>query len=254
MGCLLFPVLSDGDLTDTVSGPRSTASDLTSSKASTKSPTQRHNPFNEDQAETVSSSDTTPVHTTSQENAESHTPDLPDTCTELEVIRSVGGAERSWVRILVSILSTPGITFQSQQTGTPFRKGGHLPRARVLPLLGSALSNKRKQWAHAQNTEHAGNSHDWLLEPCPGCGGICPVRPGPGSTFIPREFLDINAQFLSFVLILVQHGSSKEKYCPIDGTLKGRRRCMTSWEILAPQSPGLPDLPPAPAFETLRTE
>ncbi|MXQ81734.1 hypothetical protein E5288_WYG004956 [Bos mutus] len=80
----------DGDLTDTVSGPRSTTSDPTSSKASTKSPTQRHNPFNEDQAETVSSSDTTPVHTSSQEKGESHTPDLPDTCTELEVIRSAG--------------------------------------------------------------------------------------------------------------------------------------------------------------------
>uniref|UniRef100_A0ABI8ANM6 Pleckstrin homology and RUN domain containing M2 n=1 Tax=Felis catus TaxID=9685 RepID=A0ABI8ANM6_FELCA len=77
----------DGDLTDTVSGPRSTASDPTSSKASTKSPTQRHNPFSEDQAETVSSSDTTPVHTTSQEKGESHTLDLPDACTELEVIR-----------------------------------------------------------------------------------------------------------------------------------------------------------------------
>ena len=51
---------------------------------------ERHNPFNEDQAETVSSSDTTPVHTSSQEKGESHTPDLPDTCTELEVIRSAG--------------------------------------------------------------------------------------------------------------------------------------------------------------------
>ncbi|XP_032248968.1 pleckstrin homology domain-containing family M member 2 isoform X3 [Phoca vitulina] len=77
----------DGDLTDTVSGPRSTASDPTSSKASTKSPTQRHNPFSEDQAETVSSSDTTPVHTTSQEKGKSHAVDLPDPCTELEVIR-----------------------------------------------------------------------------------------------------------------------------------------------------------------------
>ncbi|XP_064445947.1 pleckstrin homology domain-containing family M member 2 isoform X6 [Mirounga angustirostris] len=78
---------SDGDLTDTVSGPRSTASDPTSSKASTKSPTQRHNPFSEDQAETVSSSDTTPVHSTSQEKGESHAVDLPDPSTELEVIR-----------------------------------------------------------------------------------------------------------------------------------------------------------------------
>lgn len=110
-GCLVFPVLPDGDLTDTVSGPRSTTSDPTSSKASTKSPTQRHNPFNEDQAETVSSSDTTPVHTSSQEKGESHTPDLPDTCTELEVIRSAGRGSRSWVNVLVSLLSTPGITF-----------------------------------------------------------------------------------------------------------------------------------------------
>uniref|UniRef100_A0A8C9Q2N3 Pleckstrin homology domain-containing family M member 2 n=1 Tax=Spermophilus dauricus TaxID=99837 RepID=A0A8C9Q2N3_SPEDA len=77
----------DGDLTDTVSGPRSTASDLTSSKASTKSPTQRHNPFNEEQAETVSSSDTTPVHTSSQEKGESQALGLLDACTELEVIR-----------------------------------------------------------------------------------------------------------------------------------------------------------------------
>ncbi|XP_023113931.2 pleckstrin homology domain-containing family M member 2 isoform X2 [Felis catus] len=83
----IAPSSEDGDLTDTVSGPRSTASDPTSSKASTKSPTQRHNPFSEDQAETVSSSDTTPVHTTSQEKGESHTLDLPDACTELEVIR-----------------------------------------------------------------------------------------------------------------------------------------------------------------------
>uniref|UniRef100_A0A8D2B9N4 Pleckstrin homology domain-containing family M member 2 n=1 Tax=Sciurus vulgaris TaxID=55149 RepID=A0A8D2B9N4_SCIVU len=77
----------DGDLTDTVSGPRSTASDLTSSKASTKSPTQRHNPFNEEQAEIVSSSDTTPVHTSSQEKGESQALGLLDACAELEVIR-----------------------------------------------------------------------------------------------------------------------------------------------------------------------
>lgn len=84
VSCLL--VLADGDLTDTISGPRSTASDLTSSKTSTKSPTQRHNPFNEEQAETASS-DTTPVHTTSQEKEEAQAPDQPDACTELEVIR-----------------------------------------------------------------------------------------------------------------------------------------------------------------------
>ncbi|EPQ20219.1 Pleckstrin like proteiny domain-containing family M member 2 [Myotis brandtii] len=82
----IAPSSEDGDLTDTVSGPRSTASDLTSSKASTKSPTQRHNPFNEEQAEAVSSSDTTPVHTASQ-GKEPHPPELLDAGTELEVIR-----------------------------------------------------------------------------------------------------------------------------------------------------------------------
>uniref|UniRef100_A0A8C2YK24 Pleckstrin homology domain-containing family M member 2 n=1 Tax=Chinchilla lanigera TaxID=34839 RepID=A0A8C2YK24_CHILA len=83
----IAPSSEDGDLTDTISGPRSTASDPTSSKASTRSPTQRHNPFNEEQAETVSSSDTTPVHTTSQDKGESQALEPPDACTELEVIR-----------------------------------------------------------------------------------------------------------------------------------------------------------------------
>ncbi|CAK6441551.1 unnamed protein product [Pipistrellus nathusii] len=82
----ISPSSEDGDLTDTVSDPRSTASDLTSSKASTKSPTQCHNPFNEEQAEAVSSSDTTAVHTSSQ-GTEPHPPELLDAGTELEVIR-----------------------------------------------------------------------------------------------------------------------------------------------------------------------
>ncbi|XP_043847818.1 pleckstrin homology domain-containing family M member 2 isoform X2 [Dromiciops gliroides] len=77
----------DGDLTDTVSCPRSTASDLTSGKASMKSPTPRYNPFNEDRVEVVSSSDTTPVHTSSQEKGEARALDLQEASTELEVIR-----------------------------------------------------------------------------------------------------------------------------------------------------------------------
>lgn len=89
MSRVLLFLLADGDLTDTVSGPHSTASDLTSSKASTRSPTQRHNPFNEEQAEPASSSDTTPVHTASQEK-EPHPPELLDAGSELEVIRSAG--------------------------------------------------------------------------------------------------------------------------------------------------------------------
>ncbi|XP_037684358.1 pleckstrin homology domain-containing family M member 2 isoform X2 [Choloepus didactylus] len=83
----IAPSSEDGDLTDTVSGPHSTASDPASSKASTKSPTQRQNPFNEDPAEAVSSSDTTPVHTASQDKGEPYAVDLSEACPELEVIR-----------------------------------------------------------------------------------------------------------------------------------------------------------------------
>ncbi|XP_058711173.1 pleckstrin homology domain-containing family M member 2 isoform X1 [Poecile atricapillus] len=77
----------DGDLTDTLSCPRSTASEANGSRA--RSPTQRHNPFNEDKAEVPSSSDTTPVHTATRDRAEA-TPegtDQSESCTELEVIR-----------------------------------------------------------------------------------------------------------------------------------------------------------------------
>lgn len=80
-------VPADGDLTDTLSCPRSTTSEANGSRAVARSPTQRHNPFNEDKAE--SSADTTPVHTASRDKAEA-TPegtDQSESCTELEVIR-----------------------------------------------------------------------------------------------------------------------------------------------------------------------
>uniref|UniRef100_A0A5F8GX06 Pleckstrin homology and RUN domain containing M2 n=1 Tax=Monodelphis domestica TaxID=13616 RepID=A0A5F8GX06_MONDO len=83
----IAPSSEDGDLTDTVSCPRSTASDLTSGKASTKSPTPRYNPFNEERADAVSSSDTTPVHAASQDKGEARASDLQEASTELEVIR-----------------------------------------------------------------------------------------------------------------------------------------------------------------------
>lgn len=138
-GCCLLPVLPDGDLTDTVSGPRSTASDLTSGKASARSPTQRHNPFNEDQAEPVSSSDTTPVHATFQEKAESRTPEPPDACVELEVIRSEGaGAGGGWVGFLVPVLSTASIMF------CPLRQLGIFPGTECPPFPGSALSGRSR--------------------------------------------------------------------------------------------------------------
>ncbi|XP_009669258.2 pleckstrin homology domain-containing family M member 2 isoform X5 [Struthio camelus] len=85
----IAPSSEDGDLTDTLSCPRSTASEANGSKASVKSPTQRYNPFNEEKADVPSSTETTPVHTASQEKAEA-TPegtDQSESCTELEVIR-----------------------------------------------------------------------------------------------------------------------------------------------------------------------
>ncbi|XP_053941904.1 pleckstrin homology domain-containing family M member 2 isoform X4 [Cuculus canorus] len=85
----IAPSSEDGDLTDTLSCPRSTTSEVNGSKASAKSPTQRYNPFNEEKAEGLSSTETTPVHTASQEKAEA-TPegtDQSESCTELEVIR-----------------------------------------------------------------------------------------------------------------------------------------------------------------------
>ncbi|XP_074781028.1 pleckstrin homology domain-containing family M member 2 isoform X2 [Athene noctua] len=85
----IAPSSEDGDLTDTLSCPRSTASEVNGSKASVKSPTQRYNPFNEEKADVQSSTETTPVHTASQEKAEA-TPegtDQSESCTELEVIR-----------------------------------------------------------------------------------------------------------------------------------------------------------------------
>ncbi|KFP67205.1 Pleckstrin homology domain-containing family M member 2, partial [Cariama cristata] len=85
----IAPSSEDGDLTDTLSCPRSTASEANGGKASMKSPTQRYNPFNEEKADALSSTETTPVHTASQEKAEA-TPegtDQSESCTELEVIR-----------------------------------------------------------------------------------------------------------------------------------------------------------------------
>lgn len=87
--CCLCLVPADGDLTDTLSCPRSTASEANGSRATARSPTQRHNPFNEDKAEVLSSADTTPVHAASRDKAEA-TPegtDQSESCTELEVIR-----------------------------------------------------------------------------------------------------------------------------------------------------------------------
>ncbi|MCI4387326.1 hypothetical protein PGIGA_G00072820 [Pangasianodon gigas] len=106
----IFPVLQsmpsadweEGDLTDPVSGPRSTASDPQTvisdsvvktaatpvrSTSLSRSPTFRYNPFNED-SDTNTSADVTPVHTASCRDIPAGD-DTESTSTELEVIRMV---------------------------------------------------------------------------------------------------------------------------------------------------------------------
>lgn len=99
---VLFLSLTEGDLTDPVSGPRSTASDPQTvisdpvvktadtpvrSTSLSRSPTFRYNPFNED-SDTNTSADVTPVHTASRRDGPVGD-DTESTSTELEVIRCV---------------------------------------------------------------------------------------------------------------------------------------------------------------------
>lgn len=101
---VLFLSLTEGDLTDPVSGPRSTASDPQTvisdsvvktaatparSMSLSRSPTFRYNPFIED-SDTNTSADVTPVHVASHRDVPAGD-DTESTSTELEVIRCVPG-------------------------------------------------------------------------------------------------------------------------------------------------------------------
>ncbi|XP_066528613.1 pleckstrin homology domain-containing family M member 2 isoform X2 [Hoplias malabaricus] len=97
----IAPSSEEGDLTDPVSGPRSSASDPQTvvsdsvvirtvaapirSTSLSRSPTFRHNPFNED-SDTNTSADVTPVHTASRYDT-NNGEDTESTSMELEVIR-----------------------------------------------------------------------------------------------------------------------------------------------------------------------
>lgn len=96
--------MSEGDLTDQASCPRSNGSDpqtvisdkvvLSAGTVKVKvgphlcphSPTFRHNPFNED-SDTNTSADVTPVHVASRHNLTTTADDTESTNNELEVIR-----------------------------------------------------------------------------------------------------------------------------------------------------------------------
>ncbi|XP_005081145.1 pleckstrin homology domain-containing family M member 2 isoform X1 [Mesocricetus auratus] len=162
----------DGDLTDTISGPRSTASDMTSGKTSTKSPTQRHNPFNEEQPEAVSSSDTTPVHATSPEKEEAQAPDQSDACTELEVIRvtkkkKIGKKKKTKLEEEAGLLHpTSGHQKCSRQgdgdglVGTP-----SLGRGLPDPALASQQEQGEGPCSATESSEHSELSQMGLLIP-----------------------------------------------------------------------------------------
>lgn len=90
-----------------------------------------------------------------------------------------------------------------------------------------------------------GNNTDGFRGQAQAAGGICPVHPESTFSldFFPREFLDINAQVLKSVPILVEHGSLKEEHLHhIDGDVEGRRRWMTRLETLGQEPPRLSDL------------
>ncbi|KAM6172013.1 pleckstrin homology domain-containing family M member 2 isoform 3-T3 [Erethizon dorsatum] len=168
----IAPSSEDGDLTDTVSGPRSTASDLTSSKASTRSPTQRHNPFNEEQAETVSSSDTTPVHTTLQDKGEPQVLEPLDACTELEVIR-VTKKKKTGKRkkIRPDEEASPLYPVSSQQTGARQGDGDSLVSSPGLgqdspdTTLASPPEEGEGPGSTAESSEHSELGQVGLLIP-----------------------------------------------------------------------------------------
>lgn len=103
-------VLSEGDLTDQASCPRSSGSDpqtvisdtvvfsagnvkvKVATHVSPHSPTSRHNPFNEDSDTntTNTSADVTPVHVAGRQNVSGTRDDVESAGNELEVIRYGG--------------------------------------------------------------------------------------------------------------------------------------------------------------------
>ncbi|MGH0132435.1 UNVERIFIED_CONTAM: hypothetical protein FKN15_049823 [Acipenser sinensis] len=90
----MFPALQsvpsvnweEGDLTDSVSCPRSAACEPPLLEVAVRSPTLRYNPFNEE-SDTATSTEVTPVHHNSRDRSDTAEDDTESTGTELEVIR-----------------------------------------------------------------------------------------------------------------------------------------------------------------------
>uniref|UniRef100_H9GK51 Pleckstrin homology domain-containing family M member 2 n=1 Tax=Anolis carolinensis TaxID=28377 RepID=H9GK51_ANOCA len=144
----------DGDLTDTLSCPRSVTSELTAGRASAKSPPQqqqqqlhRYNPFNE-KAEAPSSLESTPVHSAAPEKPDGTAAEGTDQSeggTELEVIRSVSGRTRE--------------------------KPGKKKKARLEEAAVPARS--APEGPHEEEEDGGGRSGEWAERV------ECPVEPSP---------------------------------------------------------------------------
>ncbi|MGH0121139.1 UNVERIFIED_CONTAM: hypothetical protein FKN15_046384 [Acipenser sinensis] len=76
----------EGDLTDSVSCPRSAACEPPLLEVAVRNPTLRYNPFNEE-SDTATSTEVTPVHHNSRDRSDTAEDDTESTGTELEVIR-----------------------------------------------------------------------------------------------------------------------------------------------------------------------
>ncbi|XP_033909957.3 pleckstrin homology domain-containing family M member 2 isoform X2 [Acipenser ruthenus] len=82
----IAPSSEEGDLTDSVSCPRSAACEPPLLEVAVRSPTLRYNPFNEE-SDTATSTEVTPVHHNSRDRSDTAEDDTESTGTELEVIR-----------------------------------------------------------------------------------------------------------------------------------------------------------------------
>ncbi|XP_062821838.1 pleckstrin homology domain-containing family M member 2 isoform X2 [Anolis carolinensis] len=147
----IAPSSEDGDLTDTLSCPRSVTSELTAGRASAKSPPQqqqqqlhRYNPFNE-KAEAPSSLESTPVH--------SAAPEKPDGTAAEGTDQSEGGTELEVIRLAKK------------------KKPGKKKKARLEEAAVPARS--APEGPHEEEEDGGGRSGEWAERV------ECPVEPSP---------------------------------------------------------------------------
>ncbi|XP_070615534.1 pleckstrin homology domain-containing family M member 2 isoform X4 [Erythrolamprus reginae] len=129
---------SEGDLTDTLSCPRSVASELNSCRASAKSPTQRYNPF-DGKAEGLSSAESTPVHAASlKADLVPDGTDQSEGCMELEVIRLAKKkktAKKKKVKSEEATVPYSPAPFGDQAAGKEAAPESNLPATTEAPAL-----------------------------------------------------------------------------------------------------------------------